>query len=134
MVRQMHCASTEAIGDSGAGWAPRLVVRSEHEVVDEELRTSPEEVLQPGAPFIRVKSVILFDPNPRQFLPPSCQLVAAPRQFLFRLEQVESGLQPLVTCCDRVFGHSLGSFRLYVGGVRQDSALAAGECGLNAPN
>ena len=44
--------------------------------------------------------------NPRQFLPPPRQLVAAPREILFRLEQLEPRRQPLFTrsghvCCHR---------------------------------
>src|ERR1017187_5903107 len=50
-----------------------------HEVVDEELRASTEEVQQRGAPLLGFESILLVDPNPRQLLPLSRQLIAAPR-------------------------------------------------------
>jgi len=40
------------------------MVGTEHEVVDEELRASPEEVYQRGATFVGVKSILLVDGNP----------------------------------------------------------------------
>jgi len=54
-------------------------VRPEHEVVDEELRASSEEIGEGRCPFVGLESILLVDPNPRQLLPPPRQLVAAPR-------------------------------------------------------
>src|SRR2546426_6193013 len=69
----------------------------EYEMIDEQLRASSEEVCQRGAPLVRLESILLADPDPRQFLPPPRQLVAAPCEFLFRLEQLEPRCQPLLT-------------------------------------
>jgi hypothetical protein len=105
MVGQVDDESVEAVRDSRAGRTPRRVVGPEHEVVDEKLRAPSEEVCQRGAPLIGLESVLLVDPNPRQFLPPPRQLVAAPRELLLRLEQLEPRCQPLFTCPSLVLRH-----------------------------
>src|SRR5205085_1552739 len=43
MVGQMNCNPVEAVRDRRAGRTSRRVVGAEHEVIDEELRTSSEE-------------------------------------------------------------------------------------------
>src|SRR5262245_11149389 len=83
--------TVEVIGDQGASGASAALVGepesvAEHEVIDEELRAPLEEVLQRGAPFLGLESVLLVDPNPRQFLTLLGQLVAAPHQFLLGLK------------------------------------------------
>jgi hypothetical protein len=55
-------------------------------MVDEQLRAPLEEVCQRSAPFVGVEAVVLLDLDPRQFLAPTSQLVAAARQFLFVFE------------------------------------------------
>jgi hypothetical protein len=105
MVGQVNNDALEPVRDSRAGRTPRRVVGPEHEVVDEELRTPSEEVCQRGAPFIGLESVLLVDPNPRQFLPPPRQFVAAPRELLLRLEQLETRCQPLFKCPGPVLRH-----------------------------
>src|SRR5262249_40723723 len=83
------------------------VVGPEHEVVDEELRAPLEQILERGAPLIGLEAILLADPNPRQLLPPLRHLIAAPRELLLRLKQVEPRFQPLVTCPSRMRGHCL---------------------------
>src|SRR5208283_4623419 len=95
-VRQMDGEAVEPVSDHRAGRTPRRVVGPEHEVVDEELRAPSKEVCQRGAPLVGVESILLVDPNPRQFLPPPRQLVAAPRQLLLLLEQPEPGCKPFL--------------------------------------
>src|SRR5437016_14011567 len=95
MVGQMHDDPVEAVRDRRAGRAAGGVVGPEHEVVDEQLRTAPEETGQRGAPLVGLEAVVLVDPDPRQFLPPPRHLVAAPRELLLRLEQVEPRREPL---------------------------------------
>src|SRR5262249_12286390 len=80
----------------------RLVVGAEHEVVDQELRSPPEQIRQRDAAFIGVEAVVLFDPDPGQCRAPPRQLVAAPRQLLLRFEQIEPRRQPFFACCGRV--------------------------------
>src|SRR5207247_178247 len=88
-----------------AGRTSCRVVGPEHEVVDEELRASSEEVGQRAAPLVGLESVLLVDPHPRQLLPPPRQLVAAPRELLLRLEQLEPRGEPLFTCPGHVLRH-----------------------------
>jgi hypothetical protein len=63
-------------------------------VVNNELRASSKEISEGHFPFIRLEAVILGDSNPRQFLSPPRDLVTAPRQFFFRLKQLEPGGEP----------------------------------------
>src|SRR5207249_7547530 len=84
---------------------PRRVVRTEHVVIDEELRAPSEEVCQRGAAVFGVEFVLLVDPDPRQLLPPSRQLIAAVRQLLLRLQQLEPRRKPLFTRPGLVRGH-----------------------------
>src|SRR5204863_2020611 len=105
MVGQVHGNPVEAVRDRRAGRAARGVVGPEHEVVDEELRASPEEVRQRSATLVGLESIRLVDSDPGQLLPPPRQLVAAPRELLLRLEQLEPRCQPLLTCSSLVLDH-----------------------------
>src|ERR1700674_5724600 len=73
VVRQVDDDSVEAVRDSRAGWAAGFVLGPEHEVVDQELRASSEEVRQRGAPYVGLEAILLVDPNPRHLLPPPRQ-------------------------------------------------------------
>jgi len=105
VVGKMNRKPVEAVRNRRASRTACLVVGSEHEVVDEKLRAPLEKVSQRGIPLVGVEAVVLVDANPRQFLPPPRQLVAAPRVFLLGLEQFDPCCKPCFTCSDRVFGH-----------------------------
>src|SRR5262249_35802692 len=75
------------------------------EMVNEELCAPPEEVRQRGAPLIGLESIVLVDPNPRHSPPSPCQFVAAARQLLLRLEQLEPRCEPLFMCRCNVLCH-----------------------------
>jgi hypothetical protein len=94
--------TVEVIGDEGASGASlalfgNAVSVAEHEVIDEELRASAKEVPWCGASLVGLESIVLVDPNPRQLLPSSRQLVAAPHEFLFSLQQLEPCREPTPT-------------------------------------
>src|SRR5919109_2625361 len=109
----MDDGPVEAIRDGRAGWAAGGVVGPEHEVVDEELRAPLEEVCQRGAPRVGLESIRLVDPNPWQFLlPPSSQLVAAPRELLLLLEQLKPRGEPFFTCSGYVLRHRSSHLRV----------------------
>src|SRR5215469_13294593 len=95
MINQMRGNAVEAVCDRRARGTASGEVRPEHEMVDEELRAATEKVCQRGAPLVGFEAIPLIDRYPRQFLPLSCHLVAAMREFLLRLEQLEPSLQPL---------------------------------------
>src|SRR5882672_8652022 len=101
----MNDEAVEPVRDRRAGCTPRRVVRPEHVVIDEELRTPSEEVRQRGAALVGLESIRLVDPNPRQLLPPPRQLVAAPRQLLLLLQQLDPCCKPLFTCPGQVLRH-----------------------------
>jgi hypothetical protein len=98
------------IGDQVAsGASPALVGEpgsvAEHEVIDEELRTPSEEVGRRGATSIGLESIHLVDPNPRQLVSPTCQIVAAACEVLLRFEQLAPRRQPLFTFSGNVCRH-----------------------------
>jgi hypothetical protein len=105
VIRQVDDGAVEGIRDHRTRGTACLPIFPKHEVVDEELRSSSEEVCQRRAPFVGFKLILLVDANPRQLLPPSRQLVAAPRQFLLCLEKLEPRCKPLFTCSRHVFCH-----------------------------
>ena len=84
----MDRESVEAVRNHRAGRTSRLVVGPEHEVVDQELRAAAEQIRQ-RAVLVRLESVLLIDPDPRQRLALLRQFVAAAREFLLGLEQIE---------------------------------------------
>src|SRR5207245_4266626 len=83
----------------------RFVGVPEHEMIDEKLRTFPEEISEGRLSFVGLESVVLVDSNPGQLLPPPRQLIAAPRHFLLGLEQLQPGRKPLFTCSGLMVGH-----------------------------
>ena len=85
VVGQVDGEAVEPVRDRRAGRAPRRIVGPEHEVVDEELRAPPEEIGQRDVPLVGLESILLVDPDPRQFLTSPRQLVAATGQFLLLL-------------------------------------------------
>src|SRR5207245_3131771 len=64
-----------------------------------------EDVCQRVAPLCGLDSILLVEPHPLQLLPPPRHLVAAPRELLLRLEQLEPRGEPLFTCPGSVLGH-----------------------------
>src|SRR6266480_7842558 len=106
----MNCDAVEAVRDRRAGRTPSFVVGPEHEVVDEELRASPEEISEGRFSFVGLEAVLLVDSHPGQLLPPLRQLIAPPRQFLLGLEQLQPGRKPLFTCSSLMVSHRFLSF------------------------
>src|SRR5262249_61530791 len=105
VIRQVHDGSVEAIRNRRAGRTARRVVRSEHEVVNEQLRSALEKIRKRRAAFVSVESIRLVDPHPRQFLTSLHQFVAAPGDVLFRVEQLQPRCEPLFTCSCLVCCH-----------------------------
>jgi hypothetical protein len=70
----------------------RGVIGSEHEMIEEYLRASAEEVRQRGTALVGFEAIALIDRNPRQILSLSCQFVVSMCEFLFRLEKFDAYL------------------------------------------
>src|SRR5207302_3257863 len=102
----------EPVRDRRARRTPRRVVGAEHEVVNEELRASSEEISEGRFSFVGLEAVLLVDPNPRQLLPSPGQLVAAPGQFLLGLEQLQPCRKPLFACPGLMISHRFLSSHL----------------------
>src|SRR5258708_2393667 len=105
VIGEVDDGAVEAVRDRRAGRTACRVLGPEHEVVDEELRTSSEEIGEGHCVLVGLEAVLLVDPDPGQFLPPPRQLVALPRQRLLGLQQLQPGRKPLFTCADPVIGH-----------------------------
>src|SRR6266436_5383565 len=106
VIGEVDDGAIEAVGDRRAGRAPCGVLGPEHEVIDEQLRASFEQIGQRHRALVGLEAVLLVDADPGQFLPPPRQFVAAPRQLLLGLEQLQPGRKPLFTCSGLVIGHS----------------------------
>ena len=68
MVGEVNGESVETVGDRGAGRAACPVIRSEHEVIDHQLRSALKELVQCHAAVVGVESIVAFDAHPRQRL------------------------------------------------------------------
>src|SRR5260221_1757295 len=93
----------EAVGHRRVDRASRLVGRSEHEVVDQELGAAVEELGQGAGPVVGVEPVVLLDRDPRQLAALARQLVRHPGVLLLALEQLVTSGLPLLTAdnlCD----------------------------------
>src|ERR1043166_7739318 len=101
----MDDATVESIRNDRAVRASGRVIGSEHEVVNQELRTTAEEVNEGRLSFIGLKAILLLDSNPGKLLAPPRQLVTTSRKFLLRLEEIESGGEPLFTCSGFMLAH-----------------------------
>ncbi len=105
VVGQVHDRAVEPVHDCRARRTTGLVVGPEHEVVDEELRATSEEVRQRGAPLVGFEAILFVDADPRQLLPLPRQRVAAPRQLFLSLEQREPRCEPLLMRAGRMVRH-----------------------------
>src|SRR5205823_12551186 len=132
VIREVDDGAVEPVRDRGAGRAACRVLRPEHEVVDEELRASLEEIGQGRRALVGVETVLLVDRDPGQLLPPSRQLVTPPCQLFLGFEQLEPGCQPLFTCPRLVIGHGSLLPCRYIDGV--SPGTTAGAKRIRAPS
>ena len=79
-------------------------------MVDEELRATSEEIGEGRLALIGLEAILLVDSNPGQLLPLLRQLIAAPRQFLLGLEQLQPSCKPLFTRSSLVNADEAGLF------------------------
>src|SRR5947208_10294523 len=105
MVGQVNREPVEPVRNRRAGRTPCFVVGPGHEMIDEQLRASSEEVCKRSAPLVGLEAVFLVGSNPRQFLPFSRQFIATAGQFLLGFEQLQPGRKPLFTCSSLMISH-----------------------------
>jgi hypothetical protein len=96
VIREVHRDAIVPIGNGRTRRTPRLVIRSEHEVIDQELCAAGEQVRERRRTLLCFEPIILVDAHPGQRLALARQLVAAAGELLLGLEQLEPRLQPLL--------------------------------------
>ena len=84
----------EAVGDGGAGDAAGGVVGAEHEMVDEELGATLEEIGECGGAGVGFEVVGFFDFYPGELLAFLGEFVAAAGEIFVFLEEGEAGGEP----------------------------------------
>src|SRR5436305_5202170 len=94
--------AVEPVGNRRAGRASGGVIRAEHEMIDEQLRTPVEQLSERLVARTGLKAIVLVDLHPRERLPPPGNFVALPGQRLLGFEQIEPLLQPLLAGPDPV--------------------------------
>src|SRR5207244_939449 len=109
----------EGVGPGRADRAAGRVVRAEHEVVDEQLRASVEELRQPLWTVLGLEGVLLLHPHPGQLAALAGEVVAAPRQLFLSLEQCVACSEPFLACSDLVLRHLVASLRWCVVSLTQ---------------
>ena len=101
-MRKVHIHAIAVVGHEGATRATLLPVRSQHEVLHEQLPTAVEQVGERAAALGRFENIVLVDVNPRQRTALAGDLVAQACQFLFARQQRLALDNPFVPGCGTV--------------------------------
>ena len=99
------------VGRRGTARTAFVPARVEHEVADDELASSEEEIEQAGGTIQSFEGIILLDLDHRQLAAPDVQRIAGPRHFLFGFEQFLARHQPLLAGYHLRKGHLHSSDR-----------------------
>src|ERR1700728_896715 len=91
---EMRQRAIDMVREEGATGAARLPAGSQHEMIDDQLMTSVEQVGEGLAAFRRVENIVLVQLDPWESLPRGAYLVAQPSFFFFLLHQRLAGGQP----------------------------------------
>src|SRR5207248_1238421 len=81
----------EVVGPERTALAALVIVRREHEVVDDELAASVEELWERLAPVGTDEDILLLDALPGKLPSPGAQLVAEPRELLLLRQELLTG-------------------------------------------
>jgi hypothetical protein len=122
---EVHHAAVEVVGDHRAPDAAGVPVGAEHEVVDEQLRASVEELREGLGPVVGLERVRLVDSHPWQLAAHARELVAAPGVFLLEPQQLNACRSPLFTRSGLASRHDVRSLLgTWVAGTAQASAVS----------
>jgi hypothetical protein len=112
---QMWEYPANGVGDRRVDRAARLVARAEHEVVDEQLRSSVEQLGERLLAVVGIEAVLLLHPHPWQLASLPRELIAEPGVLLLAYQQPLASGQPFLACSDVVVSHFLSfeSFASY---------------------
>src|SRR6476620_5571296 len=98
----MQCRAVEMIGEKGAARAAFAPIRTEHEVIDDQLAASVEEIAENLLPRRRVEDIVLFEFDPGQCAPLSAELIAGLGERLLVCEMRLPRRDPFVAGYDLV--------------------------------
>src|SRR4029077_16037875 len=122
--------AVEVVRPERAVRTSRLILRPEHEVVDDELTLTVEEVGKRLFAIRPFEHVLLPDCLPGQFTPLPAQFIAQASEFFFLRQQFPARLQPLVARYHRMvfqkkasgsyplISHSTGMYNISGYGVK----------------
>src|SRR5690242_1793623 len=96
---------SQCVRDRGADRAAPVVRRSEHEVIDQQLRSAAEQIGKGLRSTLRLEAVVLLNRNPGQLSPLSSKLVAPTGELLLLLQQLVAFAPPLLERADPVQRH-----------------------------
>src|SRR5258708_39276505 len=108
---QVDDYSVEVVRPERATRASLLPVRTEHEVIDDQLRTPRKEVGQRLFAVRSLENVLLVHSLPRQFAPLLTKLVTQSSKFLFLCQKLLASADPLILRHNFMSFHCDTSFR-----------------------
>src|SRR5713226_10266028 len=94
--------AVHVIGTKRAADAAFLPVGPKHEMLDDQLAASGEQIGEGLLARRRVEDIVLFDLHPRQRATLGVQSVALPGELLFLAQEVGTRRQPLFLRYDRM--------------------------------
>src|SRR4029453_9140447 len=109
---QMWDDAVECVRDRRAGRAAGFIVGAEHEVVDDKLTATVEQLCQRPRAVVGVEGVFLLDRDPWQLPPLTRQFVAQARVLLLVHEELLPRRTPFVARTNPVLRHRLPSSHL----------------------
>jgi hypothetical protein len=133
-MRQVNGRAIERVRQVGAARASFLPSRAEHEVIDNQLASSVEQVGQRLPPMCAFENIFFPDLFPRHLAPLPAQFVAQARKLFLLCQQVFSRRQPFrrrdhIRCkffrrrCRHHHSFSLDSFFFVLRRIRTASAV-----------
>jgi hypothetical protein len=99
---QMWEHPANGVGDRRVDGAARLVARAEHEVVDEQLRSSVEQLGERLLAVVGMEAVLLLRTHPGQLASLQRELVAEPGVLLLTYQQPLASREPFLARSDLV--------------------------------
>src|SRR5262249_3956767 len=102
---EVQASAVDMVGPERAAHAAFLPSRPEHEMLDDQLAASAEEVGERLLSVGSVEHVSLLDLHPRQLAPLGAQAIAQPGEFLLPAQMLLAGNEPLVSGHDAMVRH-----------------------------
>lgn len=102
MMVEMHKRSIEMIREERAARASSLPIRTEHEVIDDQLAAAIEEIGKRFPAGRRIENIVFLDLHPGQGHALRIDAIAQMRCLLLAGKQLTAGLQPYVSGNDLV--------------------------------